>query len=399
MSAWDVCDQVSALLDAHLDAQVDPSTRKRLVLLVVGILRSRSASPARIAQAIKELGLTDATTESLERRIRRIENDPELEATLCFHPFARERLLLGRPRELVLIVDPTLQEDRVVMLSVSVWYRGRALPLAWLVWPANQPLTGEGFWERVETLIDTVAGILPAGVGITWVADRAFGTPAFTDLILARGWHYLVRVQGQTRCRDPQGHSTRVDHRVSGPGGRTKLRGQVFKKQGWRTASVVVYWGAHYPTPLCLVSDLPPRWSLIALYRRRYPIEATFRDYKSTGWKWEQGQVTDLAHLERLLVGMALATWVALYVGTQVAEEHLAHPPTGRRRTVPWVGKRSLFYLGVDRINELFTQAEHDPLRWEFLHWEAPNWNQQIYAHHARAFVFAIRKPTTKLRA
>ena len=204
MSACDVCDQVTALLDAHLDAKVDPSTRKRLELLVVGILRARSASPARIAQAIKELGLSEATAESLERRIRRIENDPEVEASLCFHPFARERLRFGHPKEVVLILDPTLQEDRVVMLSACVWYRGRALPLAWLVWPANQPLTGDRFWERVATLLSTVAEILPVGVPVTWVADRAFGTPAFTDLVIARGWHSLVRVQGQTRCRDSQ---------------------------------------------------------------------------------------------------------------------------------------------------------------------------------------------------
>ncbi len=33
---------------------------------------------------------------------------------------------------------------------------------------------------------------------------------------------------------------------------------------------------------------------LIHLYRRRYPIEATFRDYKSFAWRWEQGQVREL---------------------------------------------------------------------------------------------------------
>ena len=327
MSALDIYAQVSALLDPHPDERVDPSTRERLVLLVVGMLRAKSASPARIAQALQELGLTQATAESIERRIRRIENDPELEVTLCFHPFARERLLFGHPKELVLILDPTTQDDRVVMLSASVWYRGRALPLAWLVWPANQPLVGVGFWQQVATLLEMVAWILPVGIPITWVADRAFGTPAFIDLILARGWHYLVRVQGQTRCQDGQGGCLRIDQLVHRVGGRAKLRGWVFKKHGWRKATVVVYWGPRHQTPLCLGSDLPPRWSLIGTYRRRYPIEATFREYKSMGWRWEQGQVTDLDHLERLLVGMALATWVALYVGTQVAEEHLTTPP------------------------------------------------------------------------
>ncbi len=170
MSALEVLTQVSALLEPYFDERVEESTRQRIALLVVGILRAKSASPARIAGALKELGLTQATSESIERRIRRLENDSDLEATLCFHPFARERLWFGRPKSLLLILDPTTQDDRVVMLSACVWYRGRALPIAWLVWPANQPLIGDGFWERVEKLVDTVAGILPRGIPITWVA-------------------------------------------------------------------------------------------------------------------------------------------------------------------------------------------------------------------------------------
>jgi hypothetical protein len=88
---------------------------------------------------------------------------------------------------------------------------------------------------------------------------------------------------------------------------------------------------------LCLVSDLPAEWDLIALYRRRYPIEATFRDFKSAGWHWEQGQVRDLTHVCRLLVGMALASWITLLIGTQVAHSHLAQASLGQTQSLyPW---------------------------------------------------------------
>ena len=136
-------------------------------------------------------------------------------------------------------------------------------------------------------------------------------------------------------------------------------------------------------------------------YRRRYPIEAKFRDYKSYGWHWEQGQslpsarlgVTDLDHMERLLVGMALATWVALGVGTQVAAEHLDKRPTGRRRTMPYVGKRSLFQLGLQRIAEHLSGVCDQALSWALNGWHQPNWSAQIHQHHARAYVFALRYP------
>ncbi len=389
MSARSVYHHMLELVRQGVDSRVHQPTVKRLALLVVGMIRAKSAAPARVAQAVYELRLTEASAESTERRLRRLENDSQLTASQCFHPFARQHLLLGRPQQLILILDPTLQEDRVVMLSAAVWYRGRALPVAWTLWPANAPLQGPSFWQRVAELLDLVATILPVGVPVIWLADRAFGSPAFIDLITARGWHYVVRVQGQTRYQDCQGRSQAVSALVPYRGARRKLSGQVFKKAGWRAASVVAYWGPRHSQPLCLVSDLPPHWHLIGLYRRRYPIETLFRDYKSSGWQWEQGQVTDLQHLERLLVGMALATWLALMAGSHVAAELLAKPASGRRHTRPWLGKYSLFQLGLLYLQQWC--SGHWPA--EFHHrltdWQAPAWQAQICSHHTKAFVFA----------
>lgn len=391
MAAAQTLRQVREWLNEHFAPSVDESTRERIALLVIGIIGAESAAPARIARAIKRLGLSGAKVESIERRIRRIENDDELDATLCLHPLARQQLQLGKPSSLLLIIDPTTQDDRLVMVSVGVWYRARTLPLAWVVWPGNQPLVGDGFWKRIEKLLDTVVDLLPPGVPVTWFADRAFGTPVFTDLIAERGWHYVVRVQGHTRCQDQMGVCRQVKHLIRHRGQRAKQRGLAFKKRGWRQVSIVVHWGRRHDSPLCLVSDLPAQWRLIHLYRRRYAIEATFRDYKCAGWQWERGQVSDLSHIERLLVGMALATWVVLCAGTQVAAEHLARPPTGRRRTIPWCGKHSLFSLGLQRLQELLGGGCSTPLEWRLTDWKAPNWQRQIYFHHSRAFVFAVQ--------
>jgi hypothetical protein len=388
MSASQVYQQIHAMVQSCMDERVDASTCERITLFVTGIIGAHSASPARVAQAIHQMGLRNAKPESLERQVRRLENDPEFEASLCFHRFARTRLLLGRPQELRLIVDPTTQEDRVVMVSVAVWYRGRALPLAWAAWPANTPLKGEGFWARLATLLEAVAPLLPVGVPITWLADRAFGTPAFTDLLTAHGWHYVVRVQGQTRYQDGHGHTGRVDHLIRKRAKRAKLRGQAFKAAGWREVSVVVYWGRAHRSALCLVSDLKPAWYLIQLYRSRFGIEASFRDDKSAGWQWEQGQVRDLAHVERLLIAMAFATWVTVLVGNQVATRLLSQPPTGQRTTRPYDAKHGLFYLGLDELGCALLGPAILQLPMTFTDWSAPNWETQLTAQHVHAFIF-----------
>jgi Transposase DDE domain len=391
MSAETVYDEIRDLVKQHVSPEVDGSTLERLTLVVAGMIHADHAAPARIARAIEQLGLSAARPESIERRIRRFENDAEVSAALCFHPLARAHLCWSQPQELLLIIDPTTQDDRVVMVSVAVWYRGRALPLAWAIWPGNKLLEGLRFWERIDALLELVASLLPDHVPVTWLADRAFGAALFIDLLTKRHWHYVLRVQDQTVSRDSQGREKPLRQLVRLPGQRRKLRGEVFKKRGWRPCHVVAYWGRRHKSPLCLISDLGAHWYLIRLYRRRYPIEATFRDYKSSGWQWEQGQVTHLDHLERLLVGMALATWIALMTGTQVAAEYLAQPPTGRRRTMPPQGKHSLFQLGLSRLQKLLVGSQSEPLAWRLTDWDAPNWREQIHFHHAYAFIFAWR--------
>jgi hypothetical protein len=389
MSADKLYTQIFQAIDDCADETVDSTTRQRLALLVLGMIEAKSASPARIAQAIHRLGLSQAQPNSIERRIRRLENDPEISDACCFHPFARERLLWAKGQELLLILDPTTQDDRVYLVTVAVWYRGRALPLAWVAWAANTPLVGDRFWARIAKLLACVANLLPKGVTVTWLADRAFGTPAFLDLLTAHGWFYVVRVQGHTRCKDRQGREKQIQHLIHPVRRRGKMRGHAFKKSRWRSNSMVAFWGKAHRTPLCLVSNLPLGWYLIRLYRRRYPIEATFRDYKSHGWQWEKGQVVELAHVERLLVGMAYATWFALIVGTHFADALLQKRPTGQRRTIPWWGKRSLFAIGLHYLRSSLMGTVTVSLQWPLTPPSLLNWQEEIYFHHARAFVFA----------
>jgi hypothetical protein len=386
MSAQTVYHEIEALVEQHIAGPVDPSMRERLVLLVLGMLGGKSASPARIAAALKTLGVSGATMESLERRIRRIENDPEVTAALCLHPLIRYWLVVGKPKQLVLIVDPTYQEERVVLVAVGVWYRGRALPIAWVAWPGNVKLKGKGMWQEVARILETVQGVLPKHVPVTWLADRAFGTPAFTDLVVQRGWHFVVRVQDQTLYREAKGEEKAVRTLVGQAGERRKLRGQVFKKRGWREASVVIEWGKGHQTPLCVVSDLPAEWALLKLYRRRFAVEGLFRDYKTGGWQWEQGQVKDLAHLEVLLVGMAWATWVVVSVGEAVAEEHLAQIPTGKRQSRPPAAKTSVFQMGLQRLQEWMGNGWEGTIPWGLRAWAAPNWSEEIQAHYRQAW-------------
>ncbi len=388
MSSTIVHAQIQRIVDQHVAAFVRPSSRARLALLVSGIVEARNSRPSRIAAALYKLGLSQAEPESLERRLRRTQRDPDLQARACLDPFVRAQLQAGQPSALVVILDPTCQDERVVLLMASVWYRGRSLPLAWDSWPANEPLAGAGFWERVGQLLAHVARLLPAGVPVTWVADRAFGTPQFTDQLAHYGWHWVVRVQGQTRYRDRGGREGALQDRIRRPGQRFKGCGAVFKKHGWRTAQVVGVWGRRHKAPLLVVSDRPLQWELLAIYRQRAATEGTYRDYKSDGWELERNQLKNRAHLEVLLVGLAWATWLVVWAGAQRAATYMQRPPTGRRRTRPHPAKRSLFLLGLEAFNRYL--AHWSPDIGQLPDWTAPNWSTQLHQQHRMAFIFSL---------
>ena len=96
---------------------------------------------------------------------------------------------------------------------------------------------------------------------------------------------------------------------------------------------------------------------IVVGYRRRVWIEPGFRQDKTAGWHWEDSQVTEVAHQERLVLALAWATLVTLCLGSAVATERVALEaakpprPVGTRPLVnrPHARQR-LFTLGLSQI-------------------------------------------------
>lgn len=369
------------LTDSALD--LPRRQRQRLIFFILGILLSGTLVLRRIA--CTQAYLTPQTTcaASHERRLRRVLTDPYLTWERSYARVLRRLLKRHRPHQWLIILDESGHTDRLRVLTAALWYRGRAIPLAWLSWPAQTKQT-ICYWQRCKSVLDQVATLLPSDAKVVVLADRAFGCPVFTDPIVERGWDWLVRVQGQTRFRNQLGLVEPLRAQVSAAGQRWKARGELFKDAGWRAASVVALWGRYHREPLLLASSLALSWDLVALYKKRSAIEALFRDWKSSGWQWEQSQVRDLAHQERLLLGLAFATLLTLLMGTSEAAAEGRLAPRGCRRR-SWAGGHSLFRLGREAFWQRLWRNERTPIKWELAEEEGPNWSAASRAYHAPA--------------
>jgi len=202
-------------------------------------------------------------------------------------------------------------------------------------------------WERRRAVLAQAAQILPADARVVVVADRAFARPAFPALAVAHGGAGLAPVHGQPRWRDRRGGIPLIRTQVCQRGEGWNGAGLVVNEAGWRAARLGALWGRAHQQPLLRGSRLPRSWELIALDRQRAAIAALFRDWKSSARQREARQVRDLAHQERLVSGLALATRITPALGAHAAAQVVPRGTRGGRRR-RWAGGRRRFRLGGD---------------------------------------------------
>lgn len=263
---------------------------------------------------------------------------------------------------LALAVDATQLGDRVVVLTVSVLYRGTALPVAWHVLPANQP----GSWmPPILALLDRLAPAVPPAWTVLVLADRGLWSPRLWDALRAMGWHPLLRVQRHATFRPVgQRRRQRADTLVPGPGHAWVGAGTAFAAPtDRRDGTLVVVWDADQTEPWVLLTDLPPEGIGPAWYGLRTWIELGFRSLKRMGWHWERTRRTDPDRVARHWLVLAVATlWVmatgtreedAVRLGRAPANLRVAvpPPPTARPRTV------SVFAQGLMRLRWLLLRV------------------------------------------
>ena len=231
------------------------------------------------------------------------------------------------PKQLVLALDVTYLRDRHTILTVSVVYRGCAIPVAWHVLISNQKGEWHPRWVRLLERLQQVHG-LPAQV---WVlGDRGLYSKRLFDVIRKAGWHPVMRIRPQGLYRRPQSKHWRSLDTLAFRGMNSIRRRVVCFKGDPVLCTLWVQWPARYDEPCLIVTDVAPRRLVGNPYALRTWIECGFKDLKRGGLHWEQCKITHPQRMERLLFIMALALFWLVRQGSVQADELLledALPP------------------------------------------------------------------------
>jgi hypothetical protein len=238
-----------------------------------------------------------------------------------FGPLLQWILSLWAPEErrLVLAMDATSLKQVFVVLSISVVYRGCALPVAWAVLPEGQ----KGSWKEPWLELFALLGpSVPQDWCVLVMADRGLYARWVFEGIQQQGWHPFLRINLRNQyCLPGEAQFRPLRQLLSAPGTSWAGRLTCFASNSVQ-ATLLACWEAAYQEPWLILTDLPPDSGLALWYGLRSWIECGFKDLKRDGWQWQKTRMTHPARAARFWLALAVATLWVVTVGGQ-ADAHL----------------------------------------------------------------------------
>lgn len=276
---------------------------------------------------------------SKQRQFARWLSNAKIQAAAIYRKLAHEALASWEGETIYLALDSSSLWGRFVIVRVALIYRGRALPLSWLV--LEHASTSVAF-DAYQHILKEAAAILPGGCRVILLADRGFDDNDLFCLARDLGWSFRIRLKRSLRVY-------RVNKPALSIGRLMPAKGHaLFLHKVWLTDR---YFGpvhlalAHVQTrhgyeEWAIVSDEPTDLHTFDEYGLRFDLEENFLDDKSAGFQIESSEIRNAAMLSRL--GLILATTTLYLVSTGTAVVHW-----GLRRYVDSHWSRGLSYFQI----------------------------------------------------
>ena len=374
-----------------------PAQQRGLALWVFGTILAGSGCQNAVIAAFSVLGGFDTVRQHLREWLydgkdKAAPCRTQIYVSVCFGPLIRWILSWWQGKDLPLAIDPTLRRDEVVGLTVSLLYRGCAIPIAWHILPANT----KGKWlPHILRLLRLVKRDIPAGMRVLVMADRGLWSPRLWKRIRDLKWHPLLRLQ-LAATFPPVGERRRPARElVPGPGHAWVGYGTAFKDaKVRRKGTLIVVWAEGEDEPWVLLTNLPPDKVGIWWYSLRIWVELGFRALKGIGFAWDKTRRVDPDRVARHWLVLAVAmVWVMAY-GTRAEDAERQGVPPANLRSAPKLPvdagqgaakarRISVFLRGISCLRWQLPKGR----LWRRLwltpeHWPEPSTPFQIIYHH-----------------
>ena len=327
---------------------------RNMALVVTGVFLAESVHLSAIA---KKLPLSSRLT-SLANRLRRFLKNPRVDPGRFYRPVAQVLLGSFEPwQEVRLLLDTTKVGFDHRVLTVSLAYRSRALPLCWTVHSGRKGHLTVGkqirLLRRVKSLLEET---VPKECAVWVMGDSEFGRVEVFQWLKDQGWHYVLRVSGQNKIFW-KGRWRKLS-RLPLEEGQTKEIGPVrfTEKHDYQKARLIIRWAEGEDEPWYLLSDQPVGRPTLRRYEKRMWTEEMYGDLKDHGMEVETTNLVHADRIDRLMLGVCWTYVWLLVLGSYVVKR-------GWRPLVDRKNRRdkSYFRIGLDFVGLCLSRG--DPLR------------------------------------
>jgi hypothetical protein len=280
-----------------------------LAALISGIVASQSTQLPQVAAHVP----AGAQPESRVKRFARWLRNDQVTAEVYFILSAEVLLAHLALQTLVLVMDGSVVGRGCSALMLHVVYKGRALPLAWLVRQGKQGHFPEDLHIAV---VEQVQDLLPLGAQVVVLGDGACDGTTLQHTVQAYGWAYVVRTGSHiTVVWDGEHFRCETVGACSKPGTLVELRDVRITEAAYGPVMFLCGWAKGSKEPLDLVTNLSAADEACRLYAKRFRIETFCSDQKSRGFYLHKSPLADPTRLARLLMAACLASLWIIHLG------------------------------------------------------------------------------------
>ena len=282
--------------------------------LISGIVGSRRTNYPQIASKVPD----GTKPESRVKRISRFVNEGDAEQEVHVMPFAGLLLSNLAERTLVLVMDGSEVGRGCLALMLSVLYRGRALPIAWLVISAKK---GHFSQERHIKLLSAILELIPASADVVFLGDGEFDGTKLQAKLTDFDWKYACRTSSNTILYD--GEEFSFQDLLLQPDMCLSLPDVLFTRQRFGPVLAIAWWRKDCKEPIFLVTNFELAKEACYWYQKRFKIETFFSDQKSRGFHLHKSHLSNPARLARLMLAACLAYLWIVYLGVWTIQQNL----------------------------------------------------------------------------
>ncbi len=276
---------------------------------------------------------------SKERQFSRWLHNDKIQPSVIYRPLIEKVLSEWQGQCLYLALDSSVLWDRFVITRLALVYRGRALPITWMVIASCSAMVKLADYQVV---LEEAVQLLPERCRVVLLADRGFVDQKLMCWLRDHAWHWRIRLKNSTWVQRADGRWMKISWLMP-PKGQA-----LFLHKVWLTKRVFgpIYLAlaqiktANGYEQWVLISDEPTDLHTFDEFGLRFDIEENFLDDKSAGFQLERSTIRNAPALARL--GLILATATLYLVSSGIAVVS-----TGQRRLVDAHWQRGLSYFHI----------------------------------------------------